>query len=317
MYNNNSDIAIECCGLCKYYKNALYSKKELVHALEKVSFTVAPGNIVGVIGPNGAGKTTLIRTLIGIYRPTSGFSKIFGQSPRTKFKQKIGYVPENPSFLHTYSGQMVLRYHGALLQMSSKDINLRTEMILEELDLTHAKDRMCGTYSQGMKQRLALGIAIMNGPEVLFLDEVSNGLDPIGVIMIRELLQQMSERGTTIMLSSHRLSELEKLTNQFIYLHKGKTVSLNTNILKQQRTLKIGIESNSISMTTVQDCKLINSSKNELIFGIVKENSIPGLIASLVNDGFHIKHVLQDNADIETIFVQLFNESNGECSIGN
>jgi len=308
MYNNRT-FAIECCDLCKYYKIAHHLKKQLMRALEKVSFTVEAGNIVGLIGPNGAGKTTLMRTLVGIYRPTSGSIKIFGQSPRTKLIQKIGYVPEKPSFLHTYTGQMVLKYHGALLQMSPKDINLRTEFILKELDLTHAKDRMCGTYSQGMKQRLALGIAIMNEPEVLFLDEISNGLDPIGVIKLRELLQQMSECGTTMIISSHRLSELEKLTNQFIYLHKGKTVSLNAGILDQKKILKIGIESNSIGMTSVENCKLINNSKNELIFGIAEENSIPDLITSLANDGFRIKYVLQDDIDIETVFVQLFNES--------
>ena len=311
MCSDKSDLPIKCCELSKSYKSHSFLRKKVVYALDSVSFSIKSGQIVGLIGPNGAGKTTLLSILAGVRFPTSGQIKVCGHSPRSREACcSMGYVSEKPAFLSSYTGEEVLKYHGALLRMSRKMINTEAERLLSELDLEYAKDRKCGTYSQGMRQRLALGIALMNSPKVLLLDEISNGLDPLGVAKLRELLQSLSNRGTAILISSHRLSELEKLTKDYIYLHCGKIVSIDTKVLSQNQVVKIQIEPTNKELLNITNAdSLLHISENELIFGLKNQKLIPDLVADLVCKGVRITGVTHEDVDIEKIFIQLFNEN--------
>jgi len=140
------------------------------------------------------------------WRGKNNFVKPDGREAR----RRLGYVPERPAFLGCYSARAVLQYHGALLGLSRKAISIQTDKSVQRLQLQEFVDRPCSGFSQGMKQRLALAIALMNEPQLLLLDEPSNGLDPIGIIQLRDLLKQLCDSGTTTVISSHRLGELEK-----------------------------------------------------------------------------------------------------------
>ncbi len=173
---------IECKQLTKIYKSLWVPRSQQVCALRDVSLSVSPGQIVGLIGPNGAGKTTLLNLIAGLLLPTKGTISLCGHPARSlESRQSLGYMPESPAFLSAYSARNVLRYHGALCGLPRRECFERVDGLLRQLELQDAAHRPCRGFSQGMWQRLALGIALVGNPRVVLLDEPSNGLDPSGV----------------------------------------------------------------------------------------------------------------------------------------
>ncbi|MHC4439485.1 MAG: ABC transporter ATP-binding protein, partial [Planctomycetota bacterium] len=185
---------VECEQLTKVYKKLLAGRSKEVCALQGISLSVAEGQIVGLIGPNGAGKSTLLNLMGGLIFATEGRVRICGHPARTIEAQRgLGYMPEHPVFLGRYSAWAILKYHGALLGLSRHAISIQIDKLTEQLQMDEYIDRPCADFSQGMKQRLALAIALMNDPRFLLLDEPSNGLDPIGIIQLRDLLKKLRD----------------------------------------------------------------------------------------------------------------------------
>ena len=192
--DNKQTAVVKCKQLTKVYKSLWIGHSKAVCALKNISLSVNKGQIVGLIGPNGAGKTTLLNMIAGLIFPTEGCLTVCGHPARSiKARYSLGYMPEHPSFLGRYSARAVLKYHGALLGLSRKAISLQTDKSIQRLQLQEFANRPCSGFSQGMKQRLALAIALMNDPRVLLLDEPSTGLDPIGIIQLRDLLKQLRD----------------------------------------------------------------------------------------------------------------------------
>jgi len=200
--NDNKQAAVvECKQLTKIYKKLLAGKSKAVCALQDISLSVGRGQIVGLIGPNGAGKSTLLNLIAGLIFPNEGSVAVCGHPARSIEAHKgLGYMPEHPVFLGRYTARDVLRYHGALSGMSRQTISSQTDKLTEKLQMDEYLDRRCADFSQGMKQRLALSIAMINDPKVLLLDEPSNGLDPIGIIQLRNFLKELRAAGTTIVM---------------------------------------------------------------------------------------------------------------------
>jgi ABC-type multidrug transport system ATPase subunit len=303
---------VECGGLTKVYRKLLARRARDVCALRQVSLSVRKGQIVGLIGPNGAGKSTLLNLIAGLILPTEGTVTVCGHPARSvKARDGLGYMPEHPAFLGGYSARATLRYHGALLGLSRPAIAAQVDKSVQQLQMQDFIDRPCSDFSQGMKQRLALAVAIMNDPQLLLLDEPSNGLDPVGIIQLRDLLKQLCEAGTTIIISSHRLGELEKLTSDYLFMHRGRIVSFADRPAPGQAgCLRIGVTSDGrrLAQTLLPADRVLDASDTELLLNVSDPAEVPDLIASLAQGGARITSVFLHKADIEEIFLRLCQE---------
>ena len=313
--NDNKQAAVvECEQLTKVYRKLLGGRSKEVCALQSISLSVAEGQIVGLIGPNGAGKSTLLNLIGGLIFPTEGRVRVCGHPARSiEARKGLGYMPEHPVFLGRYSAWAILKYHGALLGLSRHAISIQIDKLTEQLQMDEFIDRPCADFSQGMKQRLALAIALMNDPRFLLLDEPSNGLDPIGIIQLRDLLKKLSKTGTAIVISSHRLGELEKLTSDYIFLYRGEVVTFGDKI-DAGRAGRLHVElvsnGNQIAKKLLPPSKLISSSETKLVIAVGDEDEVPDIVSSLVKGGTRITSVMLQTENIEEVFIQLYNERN-------
>ena len=178
-----------------------------IQALKGVSFSVPKGSVFGILGPNGSGKTTMLGIIMDILRPSGGSYKLFDEIPDETLRRKIGTFLETPNFYHYLSAKKNLEIAAALKERGHDDI----PRVLELVNLTQRKDSRFSTYSLGMKQRLAIASCLLGDPEVLILDEPTNGLDPVGIAEIRQLIKQLHQQGKTIIMASHLLDEVEKV----------------------------------------------------------------------------------------------------------
>ncbi len=192
-----------------------------VEALKNVSFSVPEGTVFGILGPNGSGKTTTLGTITDILKPTSGSYKLFGEPTSAASRRKIGTLLETPNFYHYLSGVQNLEIVAEIKQHGKEDI----DRVLETVDLTKRKDSKFSTYSLGMKQRLAIASCLLGSPSVLIFDEPTNGLDPVGIAEIRELMKRLYREGKTIIMASHLLDEVEKVCTDVAILKRGELIS--------------------------------------------------------------------------------------------
>jgi ABC-2 type transport system ATP-binding protein len=209
-----------------------------IKAVEDVSFDVYKGDVFGFLGPNGAGKSTTIRGILSLITPTSGEISLFGKSleaNRSFILSKIGCIVEKPDFYHYLSAQKNLEIFA---RISGSDVSrLRIHEMIDFVGLKGREKDKVGSFSHGMKQRLGIAQALVHDPELIILDEPTTGLDPKGIIDIRNLILQLkNERNKTIVLSSHILSEIELIANRMVILNKGKSVAQGnvTELLNKQ-----------------------------------------------------------------------------------
>jgi ABC-type multidrug transport system ATPase subunit len=203
----NPILSIE--GLTKYYGK--------IRALNQVSFEVPDKCVFGILGPNGSGKTTLLGIVMDILKPTAGSFQFFGTTPDANTRKKIGTLLETPNFYHYLSGKRNLQIAAEIKQKGSNQI----EDVLKKVNLYDRRDSKFSTYSLGMKQRLAIASCLLGDPEVLVFDEPTNGLDPVGIAEIRDLIKQLAKEGKTIIMASHLLDEVEKVCTHVAILKKG------------------------------------------------------------------------------------------------
>ena len=216
-----SECILKVNNLTKSYNN--------VKVLDGVSFTIEQGKIYGFIGENGAGKTTTIRILAGLSEATQGEIEILGQTERKQLealRRKIGILVEKPILYDTLSAADNMNMQCILYGQKNANI---VPQLLEKVGLTNVKKKKVKDFSLGMKQRLGIAMAMVQEPKLLILDEPVNGLDPLGMVDIRELLKSLNkEYGITIIISSHILTQLYQLATDYIIIHKGKIVELLT-----------------------------------------------------------------------------------------
>jgi ABC-2 type transport system ATP-binding protein len=194
-------------------------------ALDGVSLEVPPGSIFGLLGRNGAGKTTLVKILLGLIHPTSGHAAVLGEEPSShRMRRRIGYLPESMRLPEHMKAESFLRYMGAINHVSDEQLRKRVPSLLELLELDGARRKLLREYSKGMTQRLGIAQALLNDPDVLFLDEPTDGLDPLGRKEVRDLLTNLKAAGKTIFLNSHLLSEIELVCDRVTILERGRVV---------------------------------------------------------------------------------------------
>lgn len=309
-------MVVECTGLTKVFRRPFASLDKAVYALRDVSLSVRKGQIVGLIGPNGAGKSTLLNLMAGLILPTQGRVTVCGHPARSVGARRyLGFMPEHPVFPGLYTARAVLRYHGALLGLSREGVARQVDKSIEQLQMEEFADRPASDFSQGMKQRLALAIAMMSDPQLLLLDEPSNGLDPIGIIELRDLLQQLRGRGTSVVISSHRLGELERLTNDYIFMHRGRIVQFGDELdASQAGQLCVGVVSSgeTVAQTALPASKVLSVTGTELMIAIGDADEVPDIVRDLVTNGARITSVVLKRENIEDVFLRLCGEGSGQ-----
>ncbi|MGI8467293.1 MAG: ATP-binding cassette domain-containing protein [Pyrinomonadaceae bacterium] len=217
------NYVVEIENLTKDYEVGFWKKRK-VRALDNLNLQVAGGQIFGFLGGNGAGKTTTIKILMSLLFPSSGAARILGADiSDVKMHEKIGYCPENPYFYDYLTARELMNYFGELFGIGAGDRKTRTEELLTKVGLDEKDwNKQLRKFSKGMLQRVGLAQALINEPEIVFLDEPMSGLDPIGRREIRELIADLRTHGTTVFMSTHILSDIEVLCDRVAILRGGK-----------------------------------------------------------------------------------------------
>ena len=287
-----------------------------VTALDDISIQVKKGEIYGFLGLNGAGKTTLIRILLDMIKPTNGTVKIFGNKSGRKndLWNNIGYLVETPYSYPNLSVVENLNVYYSLRQLTDKRI---IPNIIERLNLLNYANTKEKHLSLGNKQRLGLAKALMHNPKLLILDEPINGLDPEGIVEVRELLKELSRNGTTIFLSSHILGEISKLANRIAIIHRGKLLEeLNIDELHNRLIKKLLVKTNG----NEQVLQYLNNEKYNAVIAhgeieITDKKAIekPEEISKLLAEkGFPAKQIYLFTEDLEQYFLRTVEGSGNE-----
>jgi ABC-2 type transport system ATP-binding protein len=225
--------AIETINLTKYYDEFL--------AVDHINFEVKKGEIFGFLGPNGAGKTTTIRMLIGLTKPSEGTAKIFGydiQSQTIAAKKHVGIVPEISNIYDDLSAWDNLMFTGELYQVSKAEREKKARELLELFGLYDRRNSKAKGFSKGMKRRLTLSMGLINTPQLLFLDEPTSGLDVQSVLIIKDVVRELNQKGVTVFLTTHDIEEANVTCDRVAIIHKGKIAAIDT-----PETLKKTIQS--------------------------------------------------------------------------
>ena len=280
-----------------------------IQALKNVSLTVPEGSVFGILGPNGSGKTTLLASIMDIVKPTSGSYKLFDEVPTEKQRSKIGTLLETPNFYHYLSGVKNLEIAAAVKQHGKEEI----PEVLQKVDLTARRNSRFSTYSLGMKQRLAIASCLLGDPGVLVFDEPTNGLDPVGIAEIRELMKRLHSEGKTIIMASHLLDEVEKVCTHVAILRKGELIaSGNVNeILSGEDMVEVGAR----DMATLSEVLELMPGKSRVtrdggktqVFFPVGTADLESLNQYCFNNGVVLNHLFLKKKSLEARFFELTN----------
>ncbi len=220
-----STPAVALAALTKHYPVAL--RRERLVAVRDLTLDIPEGEVFGLLGANGSGKSTTLKMLLGLATPTSGTARVFGhESGSFAARSEVGFLPENPYFYKFLTGAETLAFYGKLCGLQGKALRDRSNELLDLVGLTTARDRRVGGYSKGMLQRIGLAQAIIQDPRLVVLDEPTAGVDPAGSRQIRDLILTLKERGTTILLTSHLLEQVQDVCDRVGIMARGQMVRL-------------------------------------------------------------------------------------------
>jgi ABC-2 type transport system ATP-binding protein len=294
-------------NLTKEYSSKSFSKKKIL-ALNNFSFTVEKGEIFGLLGPNGAGKTTLVKLLLSIVFPTGGSAAIFDKDINDiKIKYKIGYLPENHRFPVFFTAKQSLNYFGGLSGMSKIKIREKVDELLKLVGLEKWKNVKVKKFSKGMMQRLGIAQAILNDPELIFLDEPTDGVDPLGRKEIRDLILELKSKRKTIFLNSHLLSEVEMICDRVAILDKG-------NLIKQGSVSELTSDTENylfsvsdlkdeIINTLLLNYKVILHGKNNFKYTSNSLENLNSLVDYLRTNEVLISGINREKISLEEMFI--------------
>lgn len=286
--------------------NHLTKKFGKLTAVNDLSFSVEKGNVYGLLGPNGSGKSTTLGMILNVVNPTEGNWRWFGQEHSTESLKKVGAIIERPNFYPYLSAEKNLEIVAQIKGADSSKIDEKLKIV----GLLERKKDKFSTFSLGMKQRLAIAAALLNDPYVLILDEPTNGLDPQGIIQIREIIQQIAASGTTIILASHLLDEVEKVCSHVVILEKGKTLYSGRvdEMTASFGYFEISSANNSLLKQTLESLSAFETVKENgnHIKAILREDLKPeDLNRMLFEKGIVLTHLVKRKESLENQFLEL------------
>jgi len=217
----SQDMVVKCIGLTKVFKD--FWLRNRVKAVNDIELDIRKGEVFGLLGPNGSGKSTTIKLILGLLHPSAGRIAVFGRHPRdVKNKQRIGYLPEETYLYPFLNAYETLEYYARLFHQKRGIRRPRIDTLLEMVGLQHVARRPIGEYSKGMQRKIGLAQALINDPDLLILDEPTSGMDPIATADVKRVIVSLAERGKTILLCSHLLSDVEDVTDRVAIMYGGK-----------------------------------------------------------------------------------------------
>lgn len=305
---------IEIENLTKDYEVGFWKKKK-VRALDALTLNVEGGQIFGFLGGNGAGKTTTIKILMSLIFPTQGQAKILGcDISDVQMRQKIGYCPENPYFYDYLTARELMMYFGELFGLDKSQSEDRTEELLTKVGLEEPSwNKQLRKFSKGMLQRTGIAQCLINNPEIVFLDEPMSGLDPLGRREIRELIAQLRQKGTTIFMSTHILSDIEALCDNVAILRRGKLSASGKlddllTLHGEEQSFEINVK--NVSAEVLQDaCSFIEETSflakpNGATIEGLNELEVEKVLQQLKQVGGKLVSVQSVKQSLEELFVQ-------------
>jgi ABC-2 type transport system ATP-binding protein len=303
------DCAIETQNLSKVFRSRLAGRE--VRAVDQVTLRVERGSTFGLLGPNGAGKTTFVKVLLSCAHPTTGFAKIFGQDSHIpEARRPIGYLPENHRFPTYMTGRGMLDFYAALSGMDGAARKRRIPELLELVGLENSGDVRLGKYSKGMLQRVGLAQALMHSPQLLILDEPSDGVDPIGRRQIRDILHALEEKGVTIFLNSHLLAEVELFCRDVAIIHKGR-VALEGKIQELTAGSGYRVEAEQVPERLTEELRprtvAITANNGFVQFLFAGREEANSALDVLRKEQCPVESVTRTRSTLEEVFVRTIN----------
>lgn len=241
----DASLAVETRGLTKRYPLAW--KRKVIVALNQLDLQIRPGEVFGLLGPNGSGKSTTLKLLLGLAVPSEGEARIFGLTPDSlEARKRVGFLPENPYFYGFLNGDETLRFYGKICGVTGTRLEKRIEELIDLVGLQNGRERPLRSYSKGMLQRIGLAQALIHDPDLLFLDEPTAGVDPLGSSQIRDLILKLKKMGKTVVFSSHLLEQVQEVADRVAIFSLGRKVlegSLESLLTENHSTqVNIGAE---------------------------------------------------------------------------
>lgn len=305
---------IEIDELTKVYKTGM--KKGDIVALDCVSLDIQAGEIFGLLGPNGAGKTTLFKVLLSITAISAGRARINGLAPENpRSRAGLGYLPESHRFPGYLTGLGFLNSAGRLHGMNQTEISTRTESLLRLVGMERWSDSKLKTYSKGMLQRIGIAQAMISDPDILLLDEPTDGVDPIGRVEIRKMMENLRGEGKTIVLNSHLLSEVESVADRVAILQKGRIARIGTVESLTTRKCRYEIDAeigNRLVKIPKEIGQIVSLSTNHAVVQLEKEENINFVIDELRRLRIKIVAVRPEKVTLEQSFMETVAADAGE-----
>jgi len=310
------ELAVEINGLTKKYGS--------LTAVNKLNLKVAKGSIHGFLGPNGAGKTTTIKILVGLLKPDEGVVSVLGKEvhgDQADTRLSIGYMPELPKFPKHLKGSELLDLYGRMYGMTVKQRQEQIPKLIELVGLKGRDNDLIGKYSKGMQQRIGIAQALLNNPELVILDEPSLGLDPVGMVEVRELVKTISKEGMTVFVSSHLLYEVEQICSHVTIINRGTmlvTGTLQTVSGMLTGPALIHAEVARISNAIVQALKNlpfvtnVGQSGNQLSIQVATHEDVRVQVSeTITKTGGVIIGMSMKGSNLEDVFMQLVSKEQG------
>jgi ABC-2 type transport system ATP-binding protein len=303
------------------------SVNHLVHsfgerrAVDDLTFEVGRGEVFGLLGPNGAGKTTTVRLLNGLYQPSGGAMRILGLDPAAngeEVRARTGVLTETPALYERLTAYQNLEFFGQLADMKPADLKQRITELLEFFELENRANDKAGTYSKGMKQRLALARALLTRPEVLFLDEPTTGLDPESSLQVRELIDTIRHKdGHTVFMCTHLLSEAERLCDRVAILNSGRLLALGSleelsRLISPGLWVEAGLWEPMAARPDLLGLPGVLEAAYEderVRFEVQDESAIPGVVTALVQAGAKLTRLQPEQITLEDVYFKLQEQS--------
>lgn len=308
------NYVVEIEGLSKEYEKGFLKKKRVL-ALDDLTLNVSGGQIFGFLGGNGAGKTTTIKTLMRLQFPTKGTARILGHNiSDVQMHRRIGYCPENPYFYDYLTANELMDYFGRLFGYDAAIRKAKTEQLLSAVGLAEAdRKRQLRKFSKGMLQRVGLAQALINDPEIVFLDEPMSGLDPVGRREIRELIAGLRDKGTTVFMSTHILTDIEALCDEVAILRKGKlaaTGSLQQLLVSDEASRSLEVNVQSVAAEAIRERiefiagASIKARPHGATVTILDESDIDAVLTITREAGGRLASITPVKQSLEDLFVR-------------
>jgi ABC-2 type transport system ATP-binding protein len=301
-------FAIETRGLRKVYGDKV--------AVRNLSLNVERGEIFGFLGPNGAGKSTSIRMLLGLTRPTSGEAIVLGRpAGDVETRRRIGFLPEDFRFYEWLTASELLDLHGRLSGVSAGDLRKRIPELIDLVGLAPHRDKRLENFSKGMLQRIGLAQAMIHQPELIFLDEPTSGLDPMGRRLVRDIIRAQRERGATVFLNSHLLSEIEITCDQVVFIREGEVVTSRDLRAAGEEEVRVSVRARNLSAQIVERLSPLATSvvvdEERLTFTAKSQDALPEVVRCLVASGIEIYEFTPRRMSLEELFVSVMGRDGG------